>query len=139
MEDFNLLVPEVLDPMFHKDAVQMILKAGSFFLNTYKMPPDKIIFCGRTSKTIYDYIIAKKLNLNATFEFRKHEMNDQILVKSKTKVKELTNIGGYTRGESLNGKIVPGWVPAPPMNLGGIEIIREKMVEPEVIIALTKM
>ena len=139
MEDFNLLVPEKIDPLFHKDAVQMILKAGSFFLRTYNMPPDKIVFCGKVSQSIHDYIIEKKLNLNATFEFRKYDMNDQILVKSKTKVKELSNIGGYARGESLNGKIVPGWVPAPPMNMQGMEIVRERLVEPEVIIALTRM
>jgi hypothetical protein len=138
MEDFSLLVPEPIDPLFNKDAIAMILKAGSFFLKTYNMPPDKIIFCGKMAKSIYDYFIEKKLNLDATLEFKKFDMNDQILIKSKTKVKELSNIGGHAMGESINGLVVPGWCPTPPMSMGGLEIIREKYVEPEVTIALIK-
>jgi hypothetical protein len=139
MEDFRLIINDPPDKLFFKDAIQMILKAGSRFLQTYRMPPDKILFHGKTSKPIYDYIIEKQLNLNAEFEYHPYKMNEEISIRSKTKVKEMTNLGGYSRGESLNGKIVPGWVPAPPPNIQGPEIIRERQIEPEVIIALQKI
>jgi len=134
--DYTLIIPDIIDRLFYRDAIQLILKAGSHFLNQFKMPPNKILFRGKQSELIYNYIIEKKLNLNATFEFQKHNMNDEISIRSTNKVKKITNIGGHGRGESLNGVIVDGWVPVPPMNHGGLEIIREKEVEPEITIDL---
>ena len=134
--DYTLIIPEKIDRLFYRDAIQLILKAGSHFLNEFKMPPNKIIFRGKQSEIIYNYIIEKKLNLNATFEFKKHHMNNEISIRSTNKVKQITNIGGHGRGESLNGVIVDGWVPVPPMNHGGLEITREKLVEPETTVEL---
>ena len=139
MEDFRFIVTDKTDRAYFMDAINMILKAGSRFLKTYNMAPDKIIFSGAYAKPIYDYIIEKKLNLNAIFEFKKSSIHNEIIIQNKHKIKVKTNIGGHSRGESLNGVMVEGIVLPPPDFLGGLEIIKETDEIPVVIISLIKL
>lgn len=135
---FILYVTDELDDEFFRRFVKVMLQASTYMEQNYGYYAEKAEFRGKFAKPVFEEAIERKYNFGLEINYKDH-YDESILLTGTRKVNVVKEEGGMAPCESMNGKIVKGWVKPPELSFGSLGYTVEKTKMPEICIKLINL
>ncbi len=137
-----LNVPLKKDPFFENELKRFLLHQISSMYSLYKEIPDEVSLRGRLGRRLYNIITSNDWNFGKTKII--HEKGSDVIVIRFTRNITVKKESGVSQSETLDGKIVNGWMDSNAMNSlaksssqSGFSI--EKTVTPSITILIREL